>query len=117
MKKLLILIVAIAVYLHFYPNEQINEWASTQKNMVTDKFSEISDTKARVAPSKLLSVLHQDMKKFTKTEVAYVNEIVKNRDSLTQFYNDYCVIPKDNRRLRRAYQSKVCEAVDQYRIL
>lgn len=117
MKNLLVIIVAIAVYLHFYPNEQLNEWLSTQKNAVTDKFSEISDTKARVAPSKLLSVLSQDMKKFTKAEVAYVEEIVENRDSLKVFYADYCVTPKDNNRLRRAYQSKVCKAVDQYRIL
>ena len=117
MKYLLIVIVAVAVYLHFYPNEQLNEWYETNKENAQESFSEIADTKARVAPSKLISALQSDFKKFSKGEVAYVKEVAETRQSLKTFYKEYCVEIKDNPRLRREYLKKVCATVDQYRIL
>ena len=116
-KKLLILIVAAAVYLHFYPNQELNEWFSTTKEEAQQTFAEISDTKAKMAPSKLISALQQEFKKFSKKEVAYVKLIAESRDSLKAFHNEYCVKPKDNPRLRREYQSTVCETINRYRIL
>ncbi|WNC72478.1 hypothetical protein RGQ13_00455 [Thalassotalea psychrophila] len=116
-KNLIIIIVAAAVYLHFYPNEELNEWYSATIEEAQESFSEIADTKAKVAPSKLISVLHQDFKKFSKGEVAYVKKIAETRDSLKAFHKEYCVEPKDNPRLRRQYQLKVCATIDQYRIL
>ena len=116
-KNLIIIIVAIAVYLHFYPNEELNEWFSETKQQAQEDFSEIADTKAKVAPSKLISVLQTDFKKFSKNEVAYVKQVAETRDSLKAFHKEYCVEPKDNPRLRRQYQLKVCSTIDQYRIL
>ena len=116
-KNLIIIIVAAAVYLHFYPNEELNEWYSATKLEAQESFSEIADTKARVAPSKLISVLQQDFKKFSKNEVTYVKKIAETRDSLKAFHKEFCVEPKDNPRLRRQYQLKVCSTIDQYRIL
>ncbi|WOH36561.1 hypothetical protein RI844_14440 [Thalassotalea fonticola] len=116
-KNLIIIIVAIAVYLHFYPNEEFNEWLSTTKEEAQESFAEIADTKAKVAPSKLISALQQDFKKFSKNEVAYVKKVAQTRDSLKTFHKEYCVEPKDNPRLRRQYQLKVCATIDQYRIL
>lgn len=116
-KNILIIIVAIAVYLHFYPNEALTNWYNTTKESATTQFADIADTKARVAPSKLINVLQQDFKKFSKHEVAYVKELAQSRESLRAFHKDYCETGKDNRRLRRDYQLIVCAKLEQYRIL
>ena len=117
LKNLLIIIVAIAVYLHFYPNQALTNWYEATKESATTQFADISDTKARVAPSKLINELRQDFKKFSKNEVAYVKELAQSRDSLRKFHKDYCQTGKDNMRLRRDYQLIVCSKLEQYRIL
>ena len=107
----------IALYLHFYPNEALTNWYNSAKNSATTQFADISDTKARVAPSKLISELREDFKKFSKHEVAYVKELAQSRDNLRAFHKDYCKTGKDNTRLRRDYQLIVCAKLEQHRIL
>ncbi len=117
MKKLLIIIVAIAVYLHFYPNEELNAWYDKTKQQAKTKFSDIADTKARVSPTKLISGLQQDFKTFSKKEVAYVEQLAESRDNLRAFHKEYCEVTKDNIRLRRDHLILVCNKLEQYRIL
>ncbi|QBY04276.1 hypothetical protein E2K93_07685 [Thalassotalea sp. HSM 43] len=116
-KKILVIIVAAAVYLHFYPNAELTAWYNEQIGSAKQNFSEIADTKARVAPSKILTVLQPEFKKYSKREVAYVESIAASRDDLRLFYDEYCPNLKTNTRLRRAYLQQVCDTVDQYRIL
>ena len=116
MKQILIIIVAIAVYLHFYPNEQLNEWYDTYVGQAKQSLSKVTDTKVKVAPSKLLTVLRKDFKRYTKHEVAYLEEIASSRNSVRSFHQEYCGKSKGNSRLRSQYVKKACRAIEQYRI-
>ncbi|TRX58010.1 hypothetical protein [Thalassomonas sp. M1454] len=116
-KKILVIIVAAAVYLHFYPNEELTNWFNSSKEEAQTKFADISDTKAKVAPSKLISVLQRDFKNFTKFEVAYVKELAESRENLREFHKTYCETEQGNERLRREHVKKVCSTLEQYRIL
>ena len=116
-KKILIIIVAAAVYLHYYPNEELTNWYNSSKEAAQTKFADISDTKAKVAPSKLISVLQQDFKTFSKNEVAYVKSLAESRDSLREFHKTYCGTNKNNNRLSKSHLQLVCSTLEQYRIL
>ena len=116
-KKILIIIVAAAVYLHYYPNEELTNWYNSSKEEAQTKFADISDTNARVAPSKLISVLQQDFKTFSKNEVTYVKSLAESRESLREFHKSYCLTEKNNDRLSRDHLLKVCSTLEQYRIL
>ncbi|WP_068544480.1 hypothetical protein [Thalassotalea crassostreae] len=116
LKNIIIIIVAIAVYLHFFPNEQLNEWFEESATKADEKFMDIVDTKARVAPSKIYTSLHKEMKKFSKQEVAYLKEITESREVLKGFYTSSCEEGQENRRLRREHLKMVCDKIDQYRV-
>ncbi|OUS23897.1 hypothetical protein A9Q98_14275 [Thalassotalea sp. 42_200_T64] len=117
MKNILIIIVAIAVYLHYYPNEQVNEWYDTYIGQAKQSLSEVTDTKVKVAPSKLLTVLQRDFEQYTKSEVAYIEAIASSRKSVRSFHQKYCGEFKGNTRLRHEHVKKACRTIDQYRIL
>ncbi|KGJ95980.1 hypothetical protein [Thalassotalea sp. ND16A] len=116
MKNILIIIVAIAVYLHFYPNEQVNEWYDTYIGQAKQSFSEVAETKVKVAPSKLLNELKRDFDKYTKGEIAYLEKIASSRSSVRAFHQEYCDKNNGNSRLRHEHLKKVCSTIEQYRI-
>ncbi|WP_371187590.1 hypothetical protein [Thalassotalea maritima] len=117
MKNLLIIIVAIAVYLHYYPNQELNAWYDKQLNTAQTMFNEVAGTKLRISPKKVITVLSKELQNYSNSELAYVEQITDSRDNLRAFYSDYCPELKPNRKLRRAYVRQVCKAVDDYRIL
>ncbi len=115
-KNLLIIVVAAAVYLHFYPNEDVNKWVAEQKENADELFNETFDTKARVSPKKLLSAMQKDMQKFTKAEVAYLETLVESRSDLKEFNKTYCGTTKRNPQMRDIQVDQVCEKISQQRI-
>ncbi|MDN3652446.1 hypothetical protein QWY77_06675 [Thalassotalea ponticola] len=116
-KKLLVIIVAAAVYLHFYPNAHLTEWYNQQISKTKETFNSVAQTKAQVAPSKVLQVLQPEFKEYSKREIAYVESITESRDKLGNFYHQYCPNLKTNTQLRREFLKQVCDTVDKYRIL
>ncbi|TLU65710.1 hypothetical protein FE810_07230 [Thalassotalea litorea] len=117
MKKLLILIVAAAVYLHYYPSPQLNAWWQQSLQWLDDKTSDYTDTKVGVKPSKLVTVLQPHFDKYSKMEEAYIRELATSRDNIREFHRQYCEEPKGNRRLNRNNQRQVCDVISQYRLL
>ncbi|WP_394171811.1 hypothetical protein [Thalassotalea litorea] len=116
MKKILILIVAAAVYLHYYPSPQLNAWWEEQKTAIDNKFNDVMDTKARVSPSKLLSVMAGDLRKASKNERAYIEQLTESRDNIRNYYNEYCSTGKHNRRLSKNLQLNLCSNIEQHRL-
>jgi len=114
MKKLLILIVAGALYFHFYPNEELNTWLLEQKSMVLSSFSEATDTNVKLKADKVYQDLSKDFSQFTVKEKAYVAEITSSHKKIKYFYERHCKINKQTPRLHRENLKKVCKAISQY---
>lgn len=117
MKKIFILIVAAAVYLHFYPSSELGVWWKQQLQWLDEQTSEYTDTKVRVRPSKLVTVLTPEFSKYSRMEEAYIRELAESRENIKEFYFEYCNEPNVNRRLNRVLQNRVCEVIEQNRLL
>ena len=53
MKNLLILIVAVALFLHFYPQPELDDWFAQQKETILTSFSEATDTQVSLKSDKI----------------------------------------------------------------
>jgi hypothetical protein len=114
MKKLLILIVASALYFHFYPNEKLNSWLLEQKAMVLGYFSEATDTKIRLKSDKIYQTLSADFAQFNTKEQTYITEITRDREQVKVFYQTHCLDKKKTLRLHQDNLIKVCQTISKY---
>ena len=114
MKKLLILIVAGALYFHFYPNEKLNNWLLEQKKVVLSYFSDATDTSVRLKSDKIYQDLSPDFAQFNSSEQAYIAEITASRATVKSFYQKYCIGKKQTPKLHRDNLVKVCRTISQY---
>ncbi len=114
MKKLLILIVAAALFLHFYPQPKLEAWYTEQKAVVIDIFSEAADTKVRLKADKVYSDLKSQLNSFNNEEKDFVKEVTNNRKSIEAFFIDYCQGKQPSPMLRPRNQEKVCQTIAQY---
>jgi hypothetical protein len=114
MKRLLILIVATALYFHYYPNENITRWIFEQKQVVLGYFSEATDTKIRLKSDKIYQDLSRDFSHFSSKEIAYVTEITSSREKVKKFNEQYCRSKKQTPKLHRDNLAKVCQAISKY---
>ena len=90
MKNLLILIVAIALFLHFYPQPEVTKFYDTQKKMLLDGFEEFSDTKVRLKADKIFTDLKPNLDHFSAEEVKFLKEITESKDNVKNFFEEYC---------------------------
>lgn len=114
MKKLLILIVAIALYFHFYPNEQVNNWLSEQKEMVLDTFSNATDTRVRLNSEKILEDVSQHFAQFNTEEETFISEMTSTRESVKAFYKKHCDNQQPSHKLHRENLKLVCQSISKY---
>ena len=114
MKNLLILIVAGALFLHFYPQPKLEAWYQEQKALVMDIFSKGTDTKVRLKAEKIYEDLQPEFVHFSPDELTYLQQITAKRDAIKSFYEDYCQNRQDNPKLHPSNQSKVCKTVYNY---
>ena len=114
MKKLLILIVAIALFLHFYPQPQVTNWFEDKKSEVLDSVSEFSDTKVRLKADKVFSDLKSQFNSFSTEEVAYLKKITATKNTVKAFYTDFCQGNKNNPVFHPKNQEKVCRTINNY---
>lgn len=114
MKNLLILIVAAAVYLHFYPEPKLNSWLNEQKNTALSAFGNATDTKVRLKSDKIYTDLQPEFEHFNSEELAYLKEITSNRTAVIAFFDEYCKIKKQGVKFHGANQDKVCKAIANY---
>ena len=114
MKKLLILIVAGALYLHFYPNEKLNDWLYEQKTVALSFFSEATDTQVRLNPDKIYQDLSRDFEGFTGKEQKFLADMTSSREKVQSFYQQHCIGKKQTPKLHRENLVKVCKTIAHY---
>lgn len=117
MKNILILIVAIAIFLHFYPQPKLEKWFDEQKTTVLTKFSNATDTKVRLSAHKIYRDLEPSFSQFSPDEVKFVSQITQTRDAVEAFFFEYCKGTKQSPKLHRDNQKLVCEKIKPYQSL
>ena len=93
MKKLLILIVAGALYFHFYPNEKLNNWLLEQKSVVLSYFSDATDTQVRLSPTKVYKDISRDFAQFNSKinfdmAMYYIRQVAKKFNATFHTYDN-----------------------------
>ncbi|PKI12975.1 hypothetical protein [Colwellia sp. 12G3] len=114
MKHLLILIVAAALYLHFYPNEKVTQFYNDGKAVLLDGFSEFSDTKVRLKADKIYLDLESDLEAFSEQEVEHLKDITSSRDNVKEFYVTICKTEKRDVVFHITNENKVCTTINRY---
>lgn len=114
MKNLLILIVAAALFLHFYPQPEVTQFYDEQKQTLLDGFEQFSDTKVRLKADKIFIDLKPKLDQFSAEEVDYLKEISSSRASVKSFFEDYCTSEKRSIIFHSDNQVKVCQTISQY---
>ena len=114
MKILLILIVATALFLHFYPQPEVDDWFEEQKTVVLDAFSESTDTQVRLKSDKIYSDLKNQLIHFSNDEKDFLKEITSDRESVKTFFVDFCEGNKQSPNFHRENQEKVCRKISEY---
>ena len=117
MKNLLILIVAAALFLHFYPQPELEAWYAEQKAMVLGKFSDATDTKVRLSSQKVYRDIEASFDQFNSDEIKFVKEITESRESVKTFFASYCDTEKQTPKLHKKNQKLVCDKISPYQSL
>ncbi len=117
MKKLLILIVAIATFLHFYPQPELNRWFNAQKSQVMSSFSAATDTKVRLKAEVIYNELQPKFNQFNNGEQKFLKEITGSRRSVIEFYQQFCQTKRSTAKLHQKNQTLVCNKIGQYQSL
>ena len=114
MKNILILLVAAAVFLHFYPQPEVTSFYNKTKESLQDSFSEFSDTSVRLKPDKILIDLKPELKHFSNEEVESLKEMTSSRANVNSFYQNFCRNKKRSTIFHPNNQSKVCTTISHY---
>ncbi len=114
MKNILILIVAAAVYLHFYPQPDVTKFYNETRQSLLDSFSEFSDTSVRLKSDKIFIDLKSEFNSFSPDEINSLKEITSSRSNVSEFYQNYCNNKKRSAIFHQKNQSKICQTIAQY---
>lgn len=114
MKKLLILIVAVALFLHFKPQPELEEKFQEYKEQVLSIFSSATDTKVRLRSDKIFKDLTPQFESFSEAEVQLLQEITLTRDAVKKFYKDHCYSGKGHPVFHSVNLEKVCKTINNY---
>ncbi len=114
MKHLLILIVAAALYLHFYPNDKVTESYNSKIQYLKNFFSEVSNTKIRLKSDKIYSDLESELSSFSVKEIERLKEISSSRENVKDFYFDICKTEKRDITFHISNEKAVCTTISHY---
>jgi hypothetical protein len=114
MKNLLILIVAIALYFHFYPNSQATKFYNDQKEALLEGFAKFSDTKVRLRSEKIYTDLQSDLATFSEEEVTHLKDITSSRDKVKAFYFTICQTGQRDVVFHIDNETNVCSTISRY---
>ena len=114
MKNILILIVAIAVFLHFYPQPEVTNFYNETKASLVKSFSEFSDTSVRLKPQKIFTDLKPELNSFSPEELDAFKEMTSSRDNVNAFYQSYCKSETSNAIFHPDNQKKICKTISKY---
>jgi len=114
MKHLLILIVAAALYLHFYPNEEVTNFYQEKVGYLKGFFSEVGDTKVRLKSDKIYTDLEGELESFSEKEIERLKVITSERQVVKEFYNQICQTDKRDIVFHITNERKVCSTISRY---
>lgn len=114
MKNILIIIVAAAVFLHFYPQPEVTKFYNQTKESMQDNFAEYSDTGVRLKADKILIDLKPELKHFSDDEVNSLKELTSSRANVKSFYQDFCHGKKRSAAFHPNNQVKICGTISRY---
>lgn len=115
MKNLLILIVAVAVFLHFYPQPELEDWYQKQKAMVLETFGEATSTKVRLSADRVYKDIEKQFNTFRDSERNYIQSVTSSRTGIKTYYAEFCQSTnKRDNKLHPANQKKVCTIMAGY---
>jgi len=117
MKNLLILIVFTAVFLHFYPQPELERWFTNQKETAIAAFSNATDTRARLSPGIIYKDLTPEFKQFNSEELKVLQELTSSRQKVANFNSEYCRSNKQSPRFHISNQQKICKVIAKYQNL
>jgi xanthine dehydrogenase molybdopterin-binding subunit B len=114
MKYLLPLIVAVAVYLHFYPNVKVTIFYNETKQSLSSMFSKYSGTRVGLKTEKIYQDLESELGSFSAMEIKRLKVITSSRDVVRVYYQDICQTKARDIILHIANQKKVCTVISHY---
>ena len=114
MKKILILIVSIAIYLHFYPQPELIQYYEDKK---AEFLKELSQS-TKVTFKKDLSFMYQDITQgnigFSGAELENLKSITSSLDNLTAFYKENCQASSVQKLFHPDNIDKVCSKAQSF---
>ncbi len=115
MKNLLILIVFGAVYLHFFPEPELDAWFAEKKEEAIAGFNNATSTKVKLSTKRVYEDLQQQFEHFSDEEIDYIGELTSKGSKLTSFFFNHCEPYKQNFKFQSKNQRKVCKTISNYR--
>jgi hypothetical protein len=117
MKKFILVIVAVALYLHFYPSSELNLWYEDKKSELYSIFASLSDTHISINTDKVYGEIARHFDSFSSEEMNYVRDITSSTNNLKTFHQNYCEKEQRNDALQGKNQQTICKLLKQYRSL
>jgi hypothetical protein len=115
MKNILILIVAAAVFLHFYPQPEVTKFYDETKQSMLNGFAEFSDTSVSLKADKIFIDLKPQLNAFSDEEITSLKEMTSSRDNVKDFYHNHCQKKTRSAIFHPANQAKICKTISNYR--
>lgn len=118
MKKLLILIVFGAVFLHYFPQPELETWYEDKKSYVLDEVSKATDTQIRLSVKKVMDEIAPKIEHLNEEQQDYIKEVTSDRASVNDFFIENCKEgSKNNEMLTKANVAQVCQVMGKYQSL
>ena len=114
MKNLLFLLAAAAIYLHFYPNEEVTNFYNEKKSFLVAKFTELSSTQIRLKADKIYHDLENELGNFSDKEVERLKTISSSRENVSEFYFTYCKTERRDIVFHINNEKRVCSVISKY---
>jgi hypothetical protein len=114
MKNLLILIVSIALFLHFYPQPEVEKQLIQLKETALTIFADATDTSVRLKSDKILMDLQSELDRFSTDEVERLKEITATHKTVTAFYYKHCQEKTSPTIFHGTNLAKVCKTIGNY---
>ncbi|WP_448250014.1 hypothetical protein [Thalassotalea agariperforans] len=111
MKKILILIVGIALYLHFYPNPEINKWYEEKKAEFLDTMAKSTKVTFKSNLDGVYEELKAEFIGFSPEELQNLKVITSSLESITEFYQQSCTGTKQSKLFHPDNADKVCAKI------
>ena len=103
--------ISLYLFLHFYPQPELEDWYAEQKAMVMDTFSEATDTQVRLKADKIYLDLKSQFDHFSSEEQDFLKEMTADRASVKAFFTKFCQGNQQSPHFHRDNQIKVCSKI------